>query len=337
MTGNSVRATLRDVASAAGVSLATASKALNGRSDVKADTRVRVLEAAEDLQFTPNSVAQHLVSGRTRSVGLITSDLVGRFSLPILRGVEGAFGSQQMSVLLTDAREDSIREQHHVRTLLGRKVDGLIVVGSRTDPRPSLGRHLPVPVVYTYAPSDDPQDLSLICDNVGAGELVTRHLLSLGRRRIAHILGDGTYQASHDRLAGITAALAEAGVELVGAHDMFGSWTESWGRAATTQIMDAHPRVDAIICSSDQIARGCLDSLRERGVTVPGDVAVASFDNWEILATGSRPELTSVDMNFQAMGKAAAEQIVVALDGEPRAGLLTQVCRLAIRGSTVGE
>lgn len=337
MTASGSRATLRDIAAVAGVSVATASKALNGRSDVSAETRSRVQVAAEELQFTPNAAARELVSGRTQSVGLITSDLAGRFSLPILRGVEGAFGSQQVSVLLTDAREDSIREQHHVRYLLSRNVEGLIVVGSRTDPRPSLGQDLPVPVVYAYAPSDDERDLSLVCDNIGAGRLVTRHLLSIGRRRIAQILGDSSYQASRDRLTGVQRALAESGLEPVGPTEMFGSWSESWGRAATSQLMEAGLDVDAIICASDQIARGCLDTLRDRGIDVPGDIAVASFDNWEILATGSQPQLTSVDMNFQAMGRIAAESIVSALSGAESTGLITQECRLVIRGSTVAH
>src|SRR5215210_1795494 len=110
-------ATLVEVARLAGVSVATASKALNGRSQVRAETRQRVIGAGE------------------------------------------------VAVFLCDARGDAIREQHHVRALLGRRVDGLIVVGSRTDPRRSLGRELPVPVVYAYAPSQDPEDLSIVPDN----------------------------------------------------------------------------------------------------------------------------------------------------------------------------
>ncbi|HSO69895.1 MAG TPA: LacI family DNA-binding transcriptional regulator, partial [Arachnia sp.] len=137
--------TLRDVAESAGVSVATASKALNGRDDVGAETRRRVQEAAERLSFTPNAIARNLASGQSGTVGLLASDLDGRFSIPILMGAEDSFGAERMSVLLCDAREDLIRERHHLQTLLARRVDGLIVVGSRTDPRPSIGRDLPVP------------------------------------------------------------------------------------------------------------------------------------------------------------------------------------------------
>jgi LacI family transcriptional regulator len=184
------RATLRDVAALAGVSVPTASKAINNRSHVHAATRSRVLAAAEQLGFAPNALARGLLDGRTGTVGLLTSDLVGRFSLPILMGAEDAFGAGRTSVFLCDARGDTIRERHHLAALLARQVDGLIVVGSRTDPRPSLGRELPIPVVYVYAESDDPADLSLVPDNVGAGALAVEHLLAMGRRRIAHVGGD---------------------------------------------------------------------------------------------------------------------------------------------------
>src|SRR5262245_52406269 len=149
-------ATINDVAARAGVSIATASKALNGRGQVRDETRQRVLVAAQELAFQPNALARSLISGQTRTVGLLTSDSVGRFGIPVLLGAEDAFGAGEMAVMLCDARGDAIREQHHLRTLLARRVDGLIVVGESTDARPSISRDLPVPVVYAYAPSDDP-------------------------------------------------------------------------------------------------------------------------------------------------------------------------------------
>jgi hypothetical protein len=139
--------TLRDVAALADVSVATASKALNGRENVHPATRQRVVDAAARLRFQPNALAKHLPQGRSGTVGLITHDLEGRFSIPILMGAEDAFGAGKMSVFLCDSREDAIRESYHLQALLGRRVDGLIAVGSRTDPRPSLGHDLPVPVV----------------------------------------------------------------------------------------------------------------------------------------------------------------------------------------------
>lgn len=326
--------TLRDVARIAGVSVATASKALNGRANVHPDTRRRVVEAAERLSFTPNSLAQAMLAGQTGTVGLLTNDLEGRFSLPILMGAEDAFGAGQMSVFLCDAREDAIREQYHLKALLGRRVDGLIVVGSKTDPRPSLGRDLAVPVVYAYAPSEDPEDCSIVPDNVSAGSLAVEHLVSVGRRRIAHISGDVHYTAAQDRALGVASALAAAGLEQVGPV-RYGSWTEAWGRAATHATLDDAPDVDALLCGSDQIARGALDALHERGAAVPRDVAVMGFDNWEIMTSGARPQLTSVDMSFKTLGRIAAQRLVDAINGRPAQGIEAVPVHVVVRGSTI--
>src|SRR6478609_10829529 len=233
-------ATLSDVARVAGVSIATASKALNGRGDVAAATRQRVRDAADSLAFTPNAMARGLLAGRTGTVGLLTSDLEGRFMIPILMGAEDAFGAGQVNVFLCDARGDSIREQHHLKALLSRRVDGIIVVGRQTDPRPSLGHDIPVPVVYAYAPSDDPSDLSITPDNVHAGRMAVEHLVACGRTRIAHITGEVAYAAARDRAQGVRAALQEAGLELVG-DVMYSEWSEGWGRDAAAMLLSRHP------------------------------------------------------------------------------------------------
>ncbi|GAA0471562.1 LacI family transcriptional regulator [Paractinoplanes deccanensis] len=326
--------TLRDVARLAGVSVATASKALNHQPQVKAETRARVLEAAAQLSFSPNTLAQGLIGGRTGTVGLLTSDLEGRFSIPILMGAEDAFGSDQVSVFLCDARGDAIREKHHLRALLSRRVDGLIVVGARPDTRPSLGRDLPVPVVYAYAPSDDPADLSLVTDNEAAGHLAVDHLIACGRTRIAHITGDPTYGAAQDRARGAQARLATAGLPLAGDQVWFGMWSEAWGRGATRMLLQRDPSVDAIFAGSDEIARGVLDVLHQEGLDVPGRVAVIGFDNWEILAANARPPLSTIDMNLEELGRRAAQRLSAAMDGHPATGTETLPCRLITREST---
>lgn len=327
--------TLTDVARLAGVSVATASKALNGRSQVRAETRARVIEAAERLSFLPNALARGLIAGRTGTVGLLTSDLEGRFSIPILMGAEDAFGADRTSVFLCDARGDAIREQYHVKALLSRRVDGLIVVGARPDPRPSLGRSMPVPVVYAYSPSQDSDDLSLVTDNVGGGRLAVEHLIERGRRRIAHITGDITYGATTDRAQGARAALDEAGLPLLGGGVMFGEWSEAWGRGATRLLLDRAPDVDAIFAGSDQIARGVLDALHDLGKRVPEDIAVIGYDNWEVLAANCRPPLTSVDINLEALGRIAAQRLFAAIDGRLEGGVEVLPCRLVVRASTM--
>ena len=329
--------TLRDVALLAGVSVATASKALNGRAHVHPDTRRRVIEAAERISFTPNTLAQAMLAGQTGTVGLLTNDLEGRFSLPILMGAEDAFGAGKISVFLCDARDDAIREEYHLKALLGRRIDGLIVVGSNTDPRPSLGRDLPVPVVYAYAASTDEDDFSVVPDNVNAGTIAVEHLVATGRRRIAHISGEAHFTAARDRATGALAALASAGLELAGTTVRYGAWTEAWGRAAARALLTEKIELDAILCGSDQIARGVLDTLRDHGVDVPEQIAVMGFDNWEVLTSGARPQLTSVDMNFEMLGRRAAQRMFDAIDGRSTVGVELMPCRVVVRGSTTLE
>ena len=136
---DSRRATIRDVAALAGVSIGTASKALNGQGKLRAETRDRVAAAAAELGFTPNVLARGLLAGRTYTVGLITTDSFGRFSIPVMLGAENALGAGQISVFMCDTRDDPARERQYVDMLLRRQVDGLIVTGRRIEPRPSIG------------------------------------------------------------------------------------------------------------------------------------------------------------------------------------------------------
>ena len=327
-------ATLSEVAKLAGVSIATASRALNGREEVKSETRARVFEVAERLAFRPNVLAKNLLAGRTGTVGLLTSDMEGRFSIPIMMGAEDAFGAGATSVFLCDARGDAIREQHHIQALLSRRVDGLIIVGSSTNPRPSLGQNLPVPIVYAYAPSEDPADLSVVSDNVQGARIGIEHLIATGRKRIAHITGEPEYAAARDRAAGVQAALRDAGMTLVGDRVLYGSWNEAWGRGGARTLLEQNPDTDAILAGSDQIARGAIEALAELGKRVPEDVAVMGFDNWGVVAQSSRPELTSIDMRLEELGRLAARRLFAAIDGDHEGGIQSVNCRLVVRGST---
>jgi LacI family transcriptional regulator len=327
-------ARLTDVARLAGVSVATASKALNARDEVAPATRTRVLHAAEKLAFSPNTLARGLISGRTHTVGLLTDELGGRFSIPILLGAENALGNGQMSVLLCDARGDTIRREHYIRTLLARRVDGFIIVGDDNGVRPSVTRDIPVPVVYVYGESDDPHDLSVLADDEGGARLAAEHLVSHGRRRIGHITGPQTYRAARDRLTGLREALAGAGLSLAGGDRYFGEWSQRWGRNATRMLLAAAPDIDAIFCGNDQIATGAADSLRELGRRIPHDVALVGYDNWEEFAADCRPPLTTVDLNLEHLGTTAVRYLLAALDGAPASGVLRQQCRLVVREST---
>ncbi len=323
------------MAAHAGVSIGTASKALNGQGKLRAETRDRVAAAARALGFAPNVLARGLQSGRTYTVGMITTDSFGRFSIPVMLGAEDALGAGQISVFMCDTRDEPERERRYVDTLLSRRVDGLIVAGRRIEPRRSVGTALGVPVVYAMTQSMDGDEPAILPDDTGGGRVAAEHLLGLGRHRLAHITGPERFLAARKRAGGFCAAAAAAGTAIRPADVLYGGWTEAWGRAAVRLVLAGDPGVDGIFCGSDQIARGVSDTLRLLGHRVPDDIAIVGCDNWAPLALGADPPLTSVDPCLEEVGRVAAEHLLRAIDGEPSHGAHTVPCRLVVRGSSV--
>lgn len=329
------RPTVRDVARLAGVSAGTVSKALNGTGQISSATRERIRAAAAELDFRPNALARSVFERRSYTVAMITTDSFGRFSVPVMLGAEDALGAGQMSVFLCDSRDDPIREQHYVEVLLGRRVDGFIVTGRSSNRRAPLAGSGNVPVVYALTPSADLGDCSVVVDDHDSGRLAGDHLLRSGRTRIAHVSGPSHFDAVHLRAAGLQQALSAAGTDLIG-EPMYGDWTEAWGRQATQILLRAHPEIDAVHYGSDLLARGGVDALRDLDRRIPDDVAVTGTDNWELIAEGSRPPLTSVDLGLAEVGRTAAHRLLDAIDGRPHAGSERVDCQLIVRASTDG-
>ena len=327
------RATIRDVAAAAGVSIGTASKALNGQGKLRAETRERVAAAAQELGFAPNTLAQALLAGRSYTVGLITTDSFGRFSIPVMLGAEDALGIGQISVFMCYTRDDPEREERYVEMLAARRVDGLIVAGRRIEPRAPVRTGPGIPVVYAMTQPANGHGPAVLPDDEGGGRLAAEHLLAIGRRRIAHITGPERFLNARLRARGFAAALLAAGVEPCG-HTRYGEWTERWGREAAGQLLADRP--DAIFCGSDQIARGVADTLRAVGRRIPEDVALVGFDNWAPMALGALPPLTSVDMCLEEVGRVAAGYLLAGISGDPAHGVHTVPCRLVVRESSGG-
>lgn len=325
-------ATIHDVARAAGVSIGTVSKALNGTGSLSDETRKRVMETVRALHFRPNMLARSLHTGLSGSVGLISNDSFGRFTMPIMEGLEGVLSQSGIGVFMVNATDDADRERAHLDQLLAKQIDGLIVTARRADRRPSVDlRGLGLPVIYVFSQGDAPGALTLLPDDKGGARLATDHLIQRGRRRIAHVTGPQDFEAVRLRAEGWREGLTAAGLEP--GPLLHGSWTEAWGRAATAQLLNG-PRPEAIVCGNDQIARGCADALREAGVACPTDIALTGFDNWTVMAEASRPALTSVDMNLIQLGAEAGQKMTEMIKGASASGTLRLPCTLVVRDST---
>ncbi|ALN14924.1 MAG: LacI family transcriptional regulator [Bifidobacterium mongoliense] len=320
------RATLADVAAAAGVSVATASKALHNRPRVGAATRERVRRAASELAYVPNAQAQSLVTGRSSSIGLITSDPGGMFSAPIMVGAEDELSASSSTVLLSYARGDPELERRKLDFLVSRNVDGILVVNAEPNPRRPI--EAPIPVVYAYAASTNSSDSSVVVDNVYAGRLAAERLIRAGRTRIGLIGGESRFEAAQDRLTGSLEALARADLGIVGESHL-GDWSASWGRTSVRNLIESGIAFDGVICQSDVLAQGCIFELMSHGIRIPDDVAVIGHDNWDFIADLSTPRLTTIDNNLSEIGARAARRLMDAIDGHPDEGIE------AVRGEVV--
>ncbi len=328
--------TVRDVARLAGVSIGTVSKALNRSGSLKPETRKRVIDAANELGFRPNELAQSLHRGSSSTVGLISNDSFGRFTMPIMEGLEACLAEKRIAVFMCNATDDPERERQHVEQLLAKRVDGLIVTSRRADRRAGIDLGgIALPIVYVFSQSDAPNSVCLLPDDEGGARLATEHLISQGRQRVAHITGPERFEAVRLRRQGYTKALAMAGIEYDARLCLTGTWSEAWGREAVDILFaDRANAPDALFCGNDQIARGALDALHERGFGVPDDVAIVGFDNWEVLTSATRPPLSSVDMNLYELGREAGRHLMTMIDGETYGGVTRLPCTLVVRDSS---
>lgn len=307
---------LKDVAAIAGVSVSTASKVLRGGGKASDATRERILDAAARLDYEPNALGQFLAQGRSATIGVLTLNAPGAFTMPVLTGATTALGARDLSVLVSDSRLDRSLITATVRKFRARKVDGLLVVGdgSGTAMR-SVTEGFTVPVVYAYGVSDDPEDVSFLHNGELAGELAGRHLLSLGRRRIAHISASLDDHSARERAAGLATALAEAGVELVGGTGLHGDWSRSWGRRAAEDLLASGFEFDAVFCGNDTIATAASEVFRQAGLRIPEDVAIVGFDNLAGLMDQHDRTLTTIDPLLSTVGARAAEYLADAIEG----------------------
>jgi len=327
--------TLRDVAQAAGVSIGTASKALNASGRLSAETRAKVLEVAKSLDYRPNDLAQSLHRARSMTVGILSTDSFGRFTFPIVEALERRLFDDGIAIFMCNATDDPARERRHLEQLLGKRVDGLVVTARRADQRAPIepvARGLPV--VYAFSYIDDPDALCLLPDDEGGARLAISHLARLGRKRIAHITGPRHFEAVRLREAGWRAALSEAGLAARDSDCLSGRWSEAWGREAVAELFKrSRDLPDALFCGNDQIARGAVDALKDIGRSIPEDVAIVGFDNWNVMADATRPPLTSVDMNLGALGAEAGAALLDMISGRRLAGLRRLPCSLVVRAS----
>lgn len=308
--------TIKDVALAAHVSVATVSRALNGHTNVVEEVRKRVLMAAKELRYTPHAAARSLSSRRTHALGVVLPDLYGEFFSELVRGVDQAAREHGLHLLVSSYHGHPEEQGTALRAMRGR-VDGLLVMSPYVAAPAAIADDLtalPVVMINTQAAMDGIAALSV--DNHGGAVAMVEHLVAGGHRRIAFIAGPEDNFDAHERRRGYRDALA---LRLPGVDEWIlpGDFDEASGHRAGLALAAAPTLPDAVFAANDMMALGCLFALSQAGIRVPDNIALAGFDDIP-LARYVHPSLTTMRVNIAEVGDRAVRMLLSQLGKEPR-------------------
>ncbi|HXX64218.1 MAG TPA: LacI family DNA-binding transcriptional regulator [Bacteroidota bacterium] len=304
--------TIREVALRAGVSTATVSRVFNNAEPVDERTRERVRMAAKELNYVPNALGRSLSLRKTDAIGLLLPDLFGEFFSEVIRGCDQTAQQNHFHLIVSSSHSNRQEIETALRVMRGR-VDGLVIMSPHIDSRAlneNLPRTLPVVLLNCHVESDGFDSLTI--DNFGGAHEMTRHLLSHGHRRVAIIAGtEGNYDAA-ERLRGFRAAMSESGAEMNQDLVAQASFSEASGYDAVNRLLALSNPPSGIFASNDAMAIGALSALRDAGIQIPEQVALAGFDDIPVCKYLT-PTLTSVTVNIEGLGARAMETVLHAV------------------------
>jgi LacI family transcriptional regulator len=300
-------ATIRDVARRAQVSVASVSRALNNFANVSENTRTRVADAVRELGYVPHAGARSLSLARTNAIGVVLPDLHGEFFSEIVRGMDKEANSRGYLLLLSNMHAGSAQSASALKALRGR-VDGMIVMAPHLS-ESELAAALPAgtPAILVNTPTEGHDSIRL--DNAAGARAVAEHFLERGRKRIVHIAGAEGNIDAEERAEAFRKALAGTGVEF---EVIQGDFTEESGEAAIQSLLDSGTSFDAVFAANDMMASGALQALRDAGIDVPTEVAVAGFDD---IPLARHIGLTTVRVRIAELGERAIKRLVSVLEG----------------------
>jgi LacI family transcriptional regulator len=327
------RSTLQDVARLAGVSRATAARALTDPRLLSPKTLQAVTGAIDTLGYVSDGAARALASGRSNMVGAVVPTLHNSVFAKAIHHLQLGLADGEMQLVVAAHEYNPSLEAQAVRALVSRGIDAIVLVGAeRPDETWAVLRASQIPVILTYTFHDDFDSIGF--DNAEAGAVATRHLLKLGHKRIGFISGP---RRSNDRMTlrikGAADALIQAGLDLPRALITEQEFSLSGGKRGAHQLMSLADPPTAIIGGNDLLAAGAIHELTERGLTVPADVSVIGMENLDITAF-TRPAMTSVQLPTEDIGIGTARHVLALLRGEQVARRIEYPVSLVARHST---
>ena len=325
-------ATIRDVARASRVSVATVSRVFNDSARVSDDTRLRVVTAADRMGYWPNAAARSLITNRTYALGVLLPDLHGEFFSEVIRGIDSAARQRKHHLLVSSFSSSPDDLTAAVRALRGR-VDGLIVMIPDLDASSVLGPGVgAIPTVFLNPEHAVPERDSISIANFDGAHAIVNHLLGLGHRRIATIMGPERNIDARQRLEGYRAALKGAGLQPSPDLEVRGHFNERSGYEAAVELLKRSPRPTAIFVANDPMAVGVLGALQDAKVRVPEQMAVAGFDDIP-MARYLTPPLTTVHVDMLQLGQRAVQLLLDPRDATVVARHEVLATTLVVRGS----
>jgi LacI family transcriptional regulator len=311
--------TIKDVAKAAGVSVASVSRALNGHANVTEATRDRIRGIAAKLRYMPNNAARSLITRRTQTIGALLPDLHGAFFSELIRGIDLAARARGLHLLVSSSHGDAAEAAAAPRAMRGR-VDGMLVMSPHADAG-FLADNLPpaLPMVLMNACGGDGTHAALSVDNYGGAYAMVRHLIAGGRPRITFIGGPENNYDAQERLRGYRDAMHELAPAQT-ARCVTGDFNEESGHRAGRDALADKPQ--AIFAANDMMAIGCLSAINEAGLHVPDDVALAGFDDIP-MSRYVTPALTTVRVRIAEIGEQALSQLALAVN-DPDSFIVSQ-------------
>ena len=314
---------MHDVARLAGVSIATVSSVINGKSGVSDKLTAQVKEAMETLDYHPDLVARSLKVGRTNVIGMVVPDVTNQFDTEAMRGVEDEARANGYMLILGNSNEDPDHEQHLLSMLFSQRVDGVLLASSGSTAAYDRLTRRRFPIVFVDRVPPGCTERAVIIDNVAAAYAATQHLISLGHTRIAVIAGKLPLSTGSDRVEGYRQAMQEAHLPIREDYFQRGDFSLESGHACGLNLMKLADPPTAIFSCNNKMTLGLMRSLAELEIVCPEQVSVISFDDFEWAANFS-PRLTTVAQPTYEIGKESMKMLLRIIESAKEAAAVEE-------------
>lgn len=331
----------RDLAREAGVSQSTVSRFLNNDSRVSERAGQHIEAAMTKLGYTRNAAARTLITGHSKLIGLVVSNITNPFYPELIEAIVGTAAENDYNVILCSTQENPALQLQYLQLMIEHQVDGVILTSTLFGSEEAMMRRMRAPLVQVNRIVDGLPTDTVQLDNVKAGQLATEHLFSLGHSRIGYIGGNAQTSTNANRFAGYRAAVERRGETVDEGRVRHGQFTYDSGYQLALEIFDQPAGSTALVCGDDLVAMGVMDAAMDTGLRVPEDMAVVGFD--DVPAASLRPiGLTTIRQPAAEMGRRAVNLVLERILGDADRELVDVLLRpkLVIRrtcGGVPGE